>query len=412
MNPATIFIKDYSYTLPTDRIAKYPLEKRDLSKLLIYRQGKISEDLYYNLDQHIPSNSLLVFNKTKVIQARILFKKETGGIIEIFCLEPHNQYNDISTAMQTTKKVWWHCLVGGASKWKHGQILEKKIKTAVHEIVLRAAYIKKERDNFIIEFNWIPERLNFSEVLIHTGATPLPPYIKREAEKTDTERYQTIYAQDEGSVAAPTAGLHFTKSIFKKLASKNIFHDFVTLHVGSGTFKPVKNENLYQHEMHAEFISIARSSIETLLLNLDRKIIAVGTTSFRTLESLYWLGIKASLNPAINLHSLHLHQWESYELLKNKIPATEALKCLLSWMNKNKIEWLDTKTSLIILPGYKIQISNALITNFHQPKSTLLLLVAALIGDDWKKVYDYALQNNFRFLSYGDGSLLWAMEEP
>jgi S-adenosylmethionine:tRNA ribosyltransferase-isomerase len=411
MDPASIFIKDYSYILPADRIAKYPLEKRDISKLLIYRQGKISEDIYKNLDNYIPANSLLIFNKTKVIQARILFKKETGGVIEIFCLEPHNQYPDIGSAMQKTKKVWWHCLVGGASKWKHGQILEKKINTSINEIVLQASYIKKEKDNFIIEFNWFPEQLNFSEVLIHTGVTPLPPYIKREAEKTDADRYQTIYAQDEGSVAAPTAGLHFTKSIFEKLASKNILHDFVTLHVGAGTFKPVKNDSLSQHEMHAEFISISRTSIEMLLKNIPGKIISVGTTSFRTLESFYWLGIKTYLNPEIDLHSLHLLQWESYELSENKITAAEALKYLLSWMNKNKLEWMHTKTSLIILPGYKSRISNALITNFHQPKSTLLLLVAALIGEDWRKVYDYALQNNFRFLSYGDGSLLWIKEE-
>lgn len=411
MDPASVFINDYSYTLPPDRIAKYPLEKRDISKLLIYSRGKISEDIFKSIDQYIPQDSLLVFNKTKVIKARILFKKESGGVIEIFCLEPHNHYDDFSSAMQQTKRIWWHCLVGGVSKWKPGQILEKKIKTSADEIILRATYVKKESDNFIIEFNWIPERLNFSEVLIQTGSTPLPPYIKREAEATDTKRYQTIYADEEGSVAAPTAGLHFTQSIFNNLELKNILHDFITLHVGAGTFKPVKTENLYEHEMHAEFISVTKSNIEKLVKSLPQKIISVGTTSLRTLESLYWLGIKAYINPEIDVNSLHLLQWESYELTKNKIQPMDALKYLISWMNKNKIESLQTKTSMIILPGYKTKISNALITNFHQPKSTLLLLVAALIGDDWKKVYDYALQNDFRFLSYGDGSLLWATEE-
>ena len=407
MDPASVFIKDYSYTLASDRIAKYPLANRDLSKLLIYQRGKISEDIFKNICQYIPSESYLVFNKTKVIQARILFKKQTGGVVEIFCLEPHSQYNNISTAMQQTKKVWWHCLVGGASKWKHGQILEKKIKTELHEITLHAAYLEKEKDNFIIEFSWKPDQLNFADVLIHTGAIPLPPYIKRLVEERDTERYQTIYADDEGSVAAPTAGFHFTERIFNTLQEKNILYDFMTLHIGAATFKPVKTDNFYDHEMHAEFISITRSSIENLVKNLSRKIVAVGTTSLRTLESLYWLGVKAYLNEGIQPSYFHLYQWESYELSKNTIPAAEALKYLLSWMKNNKIERLHTKTALMIVPGYNTHITNGLITNFHQPDSTLLLLVAALIGNDWKRVYDYALQNDFRFLSYGDGSLLW-----
>lgn len=418
-NPKNLSINDYTYSLPEERIAKYPLAERDASKLLIYRKGKIDEDVYKNIAEHIAENSLLVFNNTKVVEARLLFQKLTGGVIEIFCLEPHEQYADITTAMLQKEKVWWQCLVGGASKWKAGQILEKKIQQDGQEIILSARYVEKRKDTFVIELSWTPSALSFAEVLHYTGTIPLPPYIKRAVEKSDQERYQTVYAHFDGSVAAPTAGLHFTDHIFNHLKEKNIQTDFVTLHVGAGTFKPVKSETMQKHEMHAEFIDVARTTIENIIANLKNNIIAVGTTSLRTIESLYWLGVKLSTvnsqqSTAVSDNSFNLSQWEAYELSGKYIPAKDALNALLNCMNENKLERLVTKTQLLIAPGYDFKIVKGLITNFHQPQSTLLLLVAALIGDDlptgqagWRKVYDHALQNDFRFLSYGDGSLLW-----
>jgi S-adenosylmethionine:tRNA ribosyltransferase-isomerase len=414
MHPKNISIKDYSYSLPEKKIARYPLAERDASKLLIYKEGKITEDIYRNIDTHLPENSLLIFNNTKVVEARLLFQKPTGGVIEIFCLEPHEQYTGITTAMSEQGKVFWKCLVGGASKWKRGQILEKRVIDQNEEIILHATYTEKRTDHFIIELSWLPANLTFAELLHHAGAIPLPPYIKREAEATDAERYQTIYAHYDGSVAAPTAGLHFTQNIFEKLKKKNIQKDFVTLHVGAGTFKPVKTETIGEHEMHEEFIAVSVSTIENIFQNLDN-IIAVGTTSLRTIESLYWIGVKLAMGngqsaidsrqSAIS-NQQELTQWEVYDLAQDVSP-TVALQSLLGWMKENKMERLITKTQIIIAPGYKARIAKGLVTNFHQPNSTLLLLVAALIGDDWKKVYDYALQNDFRFLSYGDGSLLW-----
>jgi S-adenosylmethionine:tRNA ribosyltransferase-isomerase len=407
-DPKNLSIKDYTYNLPEERIAKYPLIKRDASKLLIYKDGNIGEDIYSNIATYIPDNSLLIFNDTKVIEARLLFQKSTGGVIEIFCLAPHEQYVDITNAMMQKENVLWQCLVGGASKWKHGQVLEKKVKTADKEIIiLHATYTEKRLDCFIIELSWLPVNLSFAEVLHHAGAIPLPPYIKREAEQSDAERYQTIYAHYEGSVAAPTAGLHFTDNIFEKLKTKNIQKDFVTLHVGTGTFKPVKSETMREHEMHAEFIDVSKETIINILQNLNNNIVVVGTTSMRTIESLYWLGLKTNLNSSLNLSSLNLSQWEVYDLIENKTSVEDALQSLLDWMNKNKQEKLITKTEILIAPGYQAKIAKGLITNFHQPQSTLLLLVAAFIGEDWRRLYDYALKNGFRFLSYGDGSLLW-----
>lgn len=405
MHPKNLSIADYTYLLSEDKIANYPLAERDASKLLIYKEGNIAEDIYKNIASHIPGNSFLVFNNTRVVEARLLFQKPTGGVIEIFCLEPHEQYPDITTAMLQHGKVLWQCLVGGASKWKHGQILKKIITPDEKEIILEAVYKEKRADSFIIELSWTPENMSFAELLHYAGAIPLPPYIKRKAEISDTERYQTIYAHFDGSVAAPTAGLHFTDTIFKSLAKKNIQTGFVTLHVGAGTFKPVKSETLETHEMHAEFIDVSKEMIETILQNLDNPVIAVGTTSLRTIESLYWLGAKQSIVNSRELASLG--QWDAYEMEAQTISANEALLSLLQWMKKNNTERLVIKTQIIIAPGYKLKIAKALITNFHQPQSTLLLLIAALIGDDWRKVYDYALQNNFRFLSYGDGCLLW-----
>jgi len=404
-DPKTLSIKDFTYSLPEDRIAKYPLAERDASKLLIYNEEKIEEDLYRNIAVHIPSDALLVFNDTKVVEARLLFQKPTGGVVEIFCLEPHEQYKDITTAMLQHEKVLWYCLIGGASKWKHGQVLEKKITFNSNELILNTRYIEKEIDSFLVELSWNDLSLSFAEVLHLFGAIPLPPYIKRVAEFSDTERYQTVYAHYEGSVAAPTAGLHFTETVFKKLKEKNIQKDFVTLHVGAGTFKPVKTEVMKDHEMHAEYFTVSRLLIQNLITHLDKNIVAVGTTSLRTLESLYWLGVKQS---TVNSQQpMEITQWEVYDHKEKMISTKEALENLIKWMNEKAIDNLTGRTQIIIAPGYQFKIVNGLITNFHQPQSTLLLLVAAFIEKTWKNVYDYALGNNFRFLSYGDGSLLW-----
>ncbi len=427
MEVENIYIKEYNYTLPEERIASYPQAKRDISKLLIFKEGDIAEDVFKNIVCHIPENSLLIFNDTKVLEARLLFKKMTGAVIEIFCLEPHEQYPDITTAMLQKGKVRWKCLVGGVSKWKHQQVLEKKIKPGDKEIVLQARYINKSAQSFTIELSWTPAEMSFAEVLHFAGVIPLPPYIKRTVEESDKERYQTVYAHVEGSVAAPTAGLHFTDTIFEKCKEKNIQTDFVTLHVGAGTFKPVKTETMIGHEMHAEIIHVSKETIENILRNLENNIIAVGTTSLRTLETLYWLGVKTSLDPE-SIGELNLSQWEAYELAQHSMLPKNALSFLLNYMNKKRWTTLVAKTQLLIIPGYKFKIANALVTNFHQPQSTLLLLVAALIGNDlpdspagismgktgrenWQKVYEYALSNNFRFLSYGDGNLLWAKKD-
>ena len=404
-DPRSLSIKDFTYSLPEERIAKYPLAERDASKLLIYKEESITDDIYRNIRAHIPSNSLLVVNDTKVVEARLLFQKSTGGVIEIFCLEPHEQYPDITTAMLQHEKVFWHCLIGGASKWKHGQILSKKILYNRNELILEAKYIGKEIDSFIVELSWNNSSLSFAEVLHLFGAIPLPPYIKREAETSDAERYQTVYAHYEGSVAAPTAGLHFTESVFKSLKEKNIQKEFVTLHVGAGTFKPVKSETMQDHEMHAEYFTISKTTIQNLIYHLDKNIIAVGTTSLRTLESLYWLGAKQST--VNSQQSMEITQWEVYDRKEKMISTKEALENLIRWMSAKSLNSLTGKTQIIIAPGYQFKIVNGLVTNFHQPQSTLLLLVSAFIGNNWRKVYDFALENNFRFLSYGDGSLLW-----
>jgi len=406
MHPKDLQIKDFSYHLPEDRIAKYPLANRDESKLLIYKDKQISKSTYRQIATEIPENSLLVFNNTKVIEARILFQKESGAIIEIFCLEPDDQYPDITTAMLQKGKVFWKCLVGGAKKWKEKQIL-KHIQIAGNTIVLRAERKEQIADYNLIEFNWDDISISFAEILHAAGLIPLPPYLNRKAETSDADRYQTIYAKYDGSVAAPTAGLHFTEAVFEKLGKKNIETAYLTLHVGAGTFKPVKAEKMDEHEMHAEFIEVSVPLIEKIIAKLNAPIIPVGTTSMRTIESLYWLGIKVILNPAIILSELVVNQWAPYEIDATDISASTALNALIIWMQKNEIEILITKTQIIIAPGYEFKIANALITNFHQPQSTLLLLVSALIGDDWKKVYAYAIENDFRFLSYGDGCLLW-----
>lgn len=403
MHPSQLSIDDFTYELPDERIAYFPLSNRDDSKLLVYDKSSISEDRYANIADHIEPGSLLFFNNTKVVEARLLFQKPSGGVIELFCLEPHEQYGTITNALQQNGHVIYQCLVGGASKWKNGQVLEKIIEHGHDTIKIEARYLEKREDHFLIDLRWFPESISFAEVLHHAGAMPLPPYIKRKAEKKDEERYQTVYARHDGSVAAPTAGLHFTEAVFDKLKQKNIDTAFLTLHVGAGTFKPVKAATMQDHTMHAEWIEITRETVERIIAQEDKPIVVVGTTSLRTLESLYWMGVKLlqDENDTADL----LTQWEPYQL-PSDIPLTAAMNALLQKMEKDNTNGWAARTQIIIAPGYTPRVATSLVTNFHQPKSTLLLLVAALIGNDWRKVYDYALTNEFRFLSYGDGSLL------
>lgn len=407
MHPKDLSITDFTYELPNDRIAKYPLAERDNSKLLVFKNGIITESTYRSIDQFLPANTLLVFNNTKVVEARLIFQKATGALIEIFCLEPTDDYPDITTAMLQKGRVLWKCLIGGASKWKHGMQLQKLVDVADGEVVLEAAIKERLTDSFVIELTWQPEDLTFAEILHAAGQIPLPPYLHRQAEDEDKNRYQTVYAAHDGSVAAPTAGLHFTDAIFKKLSAKNIQTDFVTLHVGAGTFKPVKAAQMAEHEMHSEFLEISAQNLQNLITYLDKTIVAVGTTSLRTIETLYWMGVKILANEKATLEELIVHQWVPYELAADNITTKEALTALLSWMNKKGLKKLITKTQILIAPGYQLKVAKGIITNFHQPQSTLLLLVAAIVGKDWKRIYEYALNNNFRFLSYGDGCLLW-----
>ena len=408
MHPKNISIADYTYSLPEEKIAVFPLTSRDASKLLIYKNNTISQDTYQNIAAYLPENSLLVFNNTKVIPARILFQKPTGGVIEIFCLEPYEAISEYSTIMNRKERVRWKCMIGGVGKWKEG-ILIKKFGSQQSAAELRVRLIEKLSDAYVVEFEWQPVELSFSEVIAQIGNIPLPPYIKRKPEEADKERYQTIYAAFDGSVAAPTAGLHFTDLVFTSLKEKNINTNFVTLHVGAGTFKPVKSGIMNDHEMHAEWIDVSKDTIKKLIENIGNSIIAVGTTSLRTIETLYWMGVKTILYPGRKIEELIIHQWDVYEepMASCNFSATEALESLLLWMNKNNTESIIAKTQILIAPGYAFKIAKAIITNFHQPQSTLLLLVAAAIGNDWKKIYDYALKNNFRFLSYGDGNLLF-----
>ncbi len=400
-DPREISINDYTYDLPDEKIALFPLPQRDASKLLIFKDEQISEDIYANIASHLPQNSLLVFNNTKVINARLRFQKPSGGVIEIFCLEPHDSINEYSTVMNKRGSSTWKCFIGGASKWKSGLITKQ-----FNDHELSARIIDKLSESYIVEFSWTPEQLSFAEVLEAAGDVPLPPYIKRSTESSDHSRYQTIYAQHEGSVAAPTAGLHFTEKIFKDLEEKGIARENITLHVGAGTFKPVKASVMNEHEMHAEWIDVSKRSIEKILLN-SGNIIAVGTTSARTIESLYWLGVKSILHA--DQPNLRLNQWDVYEdpLCNINLSVMDALNGLIKWMEKKGIERIFTQTQLLIMPGYSFKILKGIITNFHQPKSTLLLLVAAATHGRWKRIYEYALKNDFRFLSYGDGNLIF-----
>jgi S-adenosylmethionine:tRNA ribosyltransferase-isomerase len=405
MNPKEISIDAFDYALPESKIAIHPLKERSASKLLVYKNAVITLSTFNEIDSFLPSDTLLIFNNTKVINARIKFTKSTGSTVEIFCLEPFGKITEYSTVMSTTNAVQWKCLVGGAAKWKE-TFLQKEIFINGEALILTAKKIEKITEAFIIEFSWTPSQYTFAEIIEAAGKVPLPPYIKRDTDGEDTSRYQTVYAKHDGSVAAPTAGLHFNENIFTKLAAKNIKQAFVTLHVGAGTFKPVKATSMSEHEMHSEYIDVSYEAIKNIKENIG-KIAAVGTTSLRTIESLYWFGVKTYLNK--NIKILELKQWDVYDqhFIANNITADFALQALLNWMEANKLKNIFTQTQILIAPSYTFRLVNILVTNFHQPKSTLLLLVAAAIGNDWKKMYNHALENDFRFLSYGDGNLLF-----
>ena len=398
-NPKSIAIADYDYPLPDDCIAKFPLDQRDHSKLLIYRGGTISESRFDHIPDLLPPDALLLFNNTKVIHARLFFRKPTGSTIEVFCLEPYQM--PVAQSFEQTEQCSWTCFIGNNKKWKEGPLTHELDINGSH-IILSASRRQAVGNAWIVDFAW-NGGLSFAELIDQAGVIPLPPYLHREAQPSDSERYQTVYALHQGSVAAPTAGLHFSPEVFEALSSKHIATDFITLHVGAGTFKPVSTATIGEHEMHVEKIEIARSNVETILNHLGHPIIPVGTTTVRTIESVYWFGVKLGQNP--QLDAMHVLQWDPYELESLNISTLQAYQNVLQWMDRKGIEHLDGDTQLMIAPGYKYHVISGLITNFHQPKSTLLLLVSALVGDAWKECYRYALDHQFRFLSYGDSCL-------
>ena len=399
-SPKQIHIEDYDYDLPDGKIAKYPLKKRDNSKLLLYRSGQITESIFSSLTEYLPEKSLMIYNNTKVIQARMHFNKSTGAQIEIFCLEPDIPH-DYALIFQETSKCSWVCLVGNLKKWKEGDLF-KKININGSEVILCARKTQSTGDSHIIEFEWNNPSVTFSELLEIGGELPIPPYLNRDTEDADKQTYQTVYSKVKGSVAAPTAGLHFTPEVFASLKNKNIKTDEVTLHVGAGTFKPVKSETIEDHVMHSEFISVSKNTILNLLNNKGA-LIAVGTTSVRTLESLYYIGAQLEEDKDADLQ---VSQWQPYAASNNKITAEKALNNILTYLERHHLETIFTSTQIMIAPGYQFKLVDGIITNFHQPKSTLLLLVSAFVDGKWKQIYDYALANDFRFLSYGDSSLL------
>ncbi len=397
-NLKEIRIEDYTYDLPEERIAKFPLERRDASKLLIYDDGEICERHFRDVPEMLQPDHMLVFNNTKVIYARVLFRKTTGAIIEVFCLEPYLPA-DYVQSFAAYGRCEWKCMVGNLKKWKEGTIYCYYQVNGV-DYQLAATRKSREENDVIVEFTW-DTSLSFSEVLEYCGRIPIPPYLNRESEDDDKIRYQTVYSKNEGSVAAPTAGLHFSLSVLDALREKGVTIEELTLHVGAGTFRPVKSETIGGHDMHTEHISVRREVVAHLL-NHPEKVIAVGTTSVRTLESLYWMGVKRISGDA-GFNSLG--QWEAYSL-PSSYSVQESMSALLEWFDEQETELLKAKTTIIIVPGYTYRVITAMFTNFHQPQSTLLLLVAAAIGEDWRKVYHYALTHDFRFLSYGDSSLL------
>ena len=401
IDPRHIRISDYNYPLPDARIAKFPMAQRDHSKLLVYRQGEVGEDVFYNLPSYLPKGALMVFNNTKVIQARMHFRKETGALIEVFLLEPAEP-TDYELMFQTTHSCSWYCLVGNLKKWKEGTLTRKCIVDGI-EMIVTATRGPVHGTSHRIDFEWTGG-FSFAEVIDAMGELPIPPYLNRETQESDKTTYQTVYSKIKGSVAAPTAGLHFTPEVLAALDAHGIEREELTLHVGAGTFKPVKSEEIQGHEMHTEYISVRRDTIRKLLAH-DGCAIAVGTTSVRTLESLYYMGLKVMRDPSLNEDQLHVSQWEPYDT-DTTVSTVESLSALASWMDSHSLEVLHSSTQIIIAPGYDYHIVKMLVTNFHQPQSTLLLLVSAFVKGDWHKIYDYALSHDFRFLSYGDSSLL------
>lgn len=396
-----IAISDYSYELPDERIAKYPLAERDQSKLLVWKNGNIEDSSFGNLPKFLPTNSLLIFNNTKVIRARLHFQKGTGAKIEIFCLDPHDPL-DYQIAFQSTQSCVWKCMIGNQKKWK-GELLRKTIRIENTEFELCAEQFDCENKN-LIRFSWNNTNFEFSKIIEAAGSLPIPPYLNRETEQSDLERYQTVYSKIKGSVAAPTAGLHFTEKVFNHLMDDGHELAELTLHVGAGTFQPVKSETISGHEMHSEHLYVSRDFLIKLINHSEKKI-AVGTTSVRTLESLYWLGLQISENTKIDIENLKVSQWEAYENSEADLSLKQALENLIELLDKNQLDHLSAATQIIIAPGYKFRIVDGLITNFHQPQSTLLLLISAYLGDEWRRIYDHALANDYRFLSYGDSNL-------
>jgi S-adenosylmethionine:tRNA ribosyltransferase-isomerase len=410
-HPKLLRIQDFDYSLPESRIAQHPLEERDRSKLLVNKAGLISEDNFFNLSKHLPSDSIVVFNETRVIHARLVFQKETGSFIELFCLEPLAPFRDYQRAFTQRTQSEWLCLVGNSKRWKTGIIVLSAL-FGGRQIKLSAERISRNSDGTsTIKLTWSPPELTFSQILEAAGKIPLPPYISRNPVEKDELTYQTIYARQDGSVAAPTAGLHFSPRVFRSLKDKNIETLNFILHVGAGTFKPVSSESLESHDMHAEQIILPVESLEKLKESLDKQIIAVGTTTTRLLESLFWHGVKV-INGLSDPAKMDVRQWDPYESLREtKISRQESLEAVISGCKESGNQVLIGKTSLMIAPGYTFRFPDILITNFHQPKSTLLLLIAAFVGEDWKKAYRYALAHDFRFLSYGDSCLFFRVNQ-
>ena len=404
-DPKHIRISEFNYPLPDERIAKFPLPVRDQSKLLLYRHGEVTEDIFTSLPDYLPANSLIIFNNTKVIQARLHFHKETGALIEVFCLEPI-QPNDYALNFQQTEHAAWLCMIGNLKKWKEGA-LKREITVKGEPLTLTAERGACHGTSHWLDFRWNNPEITFADILEVFGELPIPPYLNRETQESDKETYQTVYSKIKGSVSAPTAGLHFTPRVLDALREKGVALEELPLHVGAGTFKPVKSEEIEGHEMHTEYISVNRSTLEKLVAH-EGKAIAVGTTSVRTLESLYHIGVTLLHNPNATEEDLHVKQWQPYEtaLETAATPAVDALQAIIAYLDRHHMETLHSSTQIIIAPGYEYRIVKAMVTNFRQPQSTLLLLVSAFLHGDWRKIYDYALAHDFRFLSYGDSSLL------
>ena len=410
MNPRHIHISDYNYPLPDERIAKFPLAQRDHSKLLVFENGDISEDIFYNITGHLPKGALMVFNNTKVIQARMHFRKETGALIEVFLLEPAEPA-DYELMFQTNGKCAWHCLVGNLKKWKEGQ-LSRSFDVNGKTVTLSVERLHEERTSHWVEFRWDNPDVSFAEILDAAGELPIPPYLNRDTQESDKTTYQTVYSKIKGSVAAPTAGLHFTDKVLADIDAHGIDREELTLHVGAGTFRPVKSEEIEGHEMHTEYICVNKKTIDKLIAH-GGKAIAVGTTSVRTLESLYYMGVKLHDNPNLTEEQLHVGQWEPYDYAERlategtaPLDTIDALREISDYLDRNSRKALHSSTQIIIAPGFEYHIVDILVTNFHQPQSTLLLLVSAFVKGEWRRIYDYALAHDFRFLSYGDSCLI------